>query len=377
MIYIACFAISAFYAYLDSRNEQKKQIGIFGWIAILLPAVLAGLRDISVGTDTKAYVLTFRNMSGQSFSQFLTDKTGMEIGFRILFFAVSRFTDDPAWALFFAHLFIMFFLYKALKDNSIGKYNWLGLTIFNLLFFSQSLNLLRQFMALTMILWGFQYVRTEKFIKWLVVILLASMFHITSIVSIFIYFLYQIYAISTCRTYKNRTVHHTTPEKKIIISFCLVAGTTLIFLYSRQLLLLVHNVTGRFEVQADNIRDYFAIDIYDFLNKVLFLIPFVLFSKSEANANGDCNFYSVLITISMILTQLNMVSYNAGRIAIPFWIMLVIAVPTLVSKLKNRKNRTVVSVYYLLLCGWVYLNNFVIKGYSEVMPYTSCILGIG
>ena len=377
MIYIICFSISVLFAYFDTRDEQKKNIGIYGWIAILLPAVLAGIRDLSVGTDTVTYASEFIRISGQTFSQFVTTDDYMEIGFRFLFFVVSRFTDNPNWGFFAAHLFIMFFIYDGLIENGARRSTWLGLMIFYLMFFSTSLNILRQYMASAMLVWGFKYVKKEKVLSWLAVIVLAALFHRTSVVAIFIYYLYKIYFIKTDGIYKNGIVSRIKPEIKTVISFFILAGALMIFLYARPIIRLVHEITGKFGVQANTIRDYFAVDMYDAAYKAAFLMPFVLFRRSEANSNGDCDFYSIIFALCMILSQLNMVSYNAARIIEPYWIQLVLAIPILISGLKNKTNRIVISGYYLLLCGWVYLNNFVIKGYSEVMPYTSGIFGIG
>ncbi len=377
MIYIACFAISVLCAYLDTRDKKKKLIGIFGWLAILLPAVLAGLRDVSVGTDTAAYVNHFKEMTTQSFTQFISAKAYMEIGFRFLFFIISRFTSNPAWALFAAHLFMMFFVYKSLTENVDVKYTWLGLAIFYLLFFSLSMNTLRQYMASALILWGFKFVREKKLINWLAVVIFAALFHVTSVAAVFIYFLYQLYVIRTDSTGKDGMIRSIRPEKKLVISLCILAGAVLILVFSRQLILLLNEITGKFSVQVKNIYDYFAIDYYDIVSNLLILLPFLLFRRSQANANGDCDFYGMVIVLCMILYQLDMISYNAGRIVLPFWILFVFAVPTLVSKLNGRKLRAGVTAYYLLMFMWSYYSSYVLNGSAEIWPYTSEILKIG
>ena len=377
MIYIICFTVSTICAYLDTRDERNKRMGIFGWIAVLLPSILAGVRDFSIGTDTAAYTNIFARISGATLFKVITGVSTKELGFKLLLFFVSRFTDDPHWAFFAAHLFIMFFIYKGLRDNGAGKYTWLGLAVFYFVFFGSSLNILRQYMASALIVWGFRYVKNEKFISWLIVVIIAAMFHRTSIIAIFIYFLYQIYVIRIDGTFKNGTAHRIKPEIKIVISVCILAGALVIFLFARPLIRLVHDITGKFSVQANTIRDYFAIDLYSIWRNLEFLIPFLLFRKSEANTNGDCDFYSIVFALCMILGKLSMVSYNAGRIIEPYWIQIVLAVPLLISGLNNKTNRIVISGYYLLLCGWVFLNNFVINGYCEIWPYTSEILGIG
>jgi len=52
--YIVVMMLSAFFSYLDGRRRKSK-ITIFGYVAILLPCILAGLRDIGVGADSNGY----------------------------------------------------------------------------------------------------------------------------------------------------------------------------------------------------------------------------------------------------------------------------------------------------------------------------------
>ncbi len=85
----------------------------------------------------------------------------------------------------------------------------------------------------------------------------------------------------------------------------------------------------------------------------------------------------MVIALCMILYQLDMISYNAGRIVLPFWILIVFAVPTLVSKLNGRKLRAGVTAYYLLMFMWSYYSSFMLNGSAEIWPYTSEILKIG
>lgn len=52
-IYLIVFLISSFLFYIAAKREKKwNMTAIF---AILIPSLLAGLRDLSIGTDTIVY----------------------------------------------------------------------------------------------------------------------------------------------------------------------------------------------------------------------------------------------------------------------------------------------------------------------------------
>ena len=88
MIYIFCFSLSALCAYLDTRGEIKKHIGVFGCVAILLPSLLAGMRDFSIGTDTAAYVRIYEKICGMSLSEVIGPVSNKELGFKLFFFLI-------------------------------------------------------------------------------------------------------------------------------------------------------------------------------------------------------------------------------------------------------------------------------------------------
>ena len=59
--YILTYAASCFFLYIGvkCKRSSKTLNYIFVGIALLLPALLAGMRDSSVGTDTVAYIRYF------------------------------------------------------------------------------------------------------------------------------------------------------------------------------------------------------------------------------------------------------------------------------------------------------------------------------
>lgn len=77
---------------------------------------------------------------------------------------------------------------KAIKDNSICLYE--SLIIYYSLFYIDSLSILRQMTAVSVVLYGYRYIKEKKILKYLLCCYIASLYHSTAIISIFLYFIY-------------------------------------------------------------------------------------------------------------------------------------------------------------------------------------------
>ena len=86
-IYFVVILLSSIFIYLEQRSVKIKiktksreyeLIGIFGWLGIILPSIIAGARDYSVGSDTSGYGIgVFEIAKNNSFFDFLMQKIFM------------------------------------------------------------------------------------------------------------------------------------------------------------------------------------------------------------------------------------------------------------------------------------------------------------
>jgi len=181
--YLICFSSSCFLFWLgqnikQGQNEWFRRF-IYG-IALLIPAVFAGVRDLSVGTDVLFYGYpTFKEActipNAESFSAMYDDWLGT--GFLLLNFAISHITDNYHVFLFlFASLqisFVFFGIYKWRDKFPI----WLGMFAFYTFFFNQTLNQMRQTLALAIAFLGIKYIFERKLLYFVFWIFLGSLFH--------------------------------------------------------------------------------------------------------------------------------------------------------------------------------------------------------
>ena len=79
MIYLACFAVSGFFAYLANRTDKRRMFLLFSFISILIPVLLAGFRAYSIGIDVEKLRPAPKRLSaGKSDEEFFCAWTATE-----------------------------------------------------------------------------------------------------------------------------------------------------------------------------------------------------------------------------------------------------------------------------------------------------------
>lgn len=135
--YLIVFFVSTFCMYIfEYAKLNRIQKNIFLWLAVMVLALFAGLRDYSIGTDVNMYVVPLFNKAKDIFSiidfvdAFRAYK--MEPLFMGLIFVLSKLFDSAHIALFVLSLITCgFFAKGVIKGNDI-TFKWL---FFCLIFF--------------------------------------------------------------------------------------------------------------------------------------------------------------------------------------------------------------------------------------------------
>ena len=123
---------------------------------------------------------------------FIKANTDIEPLFLALVYAVAKFFSDSHW-LYFAIGLLQYGFTLAGINNFRGKisvpYSWL---CFLLIFYGDTLNAMRQFIALAIAFWAFNYFFKGEYKKYVVWTLIAVLFHNTVILSFLIAAVYYV-----------------------------------------------------------------------------------------------------------------------------------------------------------------------------------------
>lgn len=191
-MYVVTFGISVVLIAVAMNQKQYKYkyaICIIG--ALLIPALLAGLRDYSIGFDLSLYgnawfdnALKYDSMHAYILK---ANEYSMGTGYAVVNYLCSRLSSS---AHFFYYVYAQIqtiLLFWALKDYE--KYISLPFAFFVYYFtyYNTSLNILRQIMAILIVLLSYKYVFKKQLILFLICILAAVSFHSSAIVAVVLY----------------------------------------------------------------------------------------------------------------------------------------------------------------------------------------------
>ena len=204
MIYIICFFLSVFFIWLGTKHctkqqedngdrKQNKLKKLPVTIGILLPTLLAAFRDTSVGTDVGFYVVPYFNSAVRSISfwKYVAGLGGIakqDLGYDLLNYIISRFTDDIGWLFFFTELLIIVCIFAGCWILRFHFQPWTAMLFYYLIFYNMTLSTVRQscacaisFLAVTLAL-KFNFKR-DKMMYPVGLIVLAMTFHATAVFS--------------------------------------------------------------------------------------------------------------------------------------------------------------------------------------------------
>ncbi len=167
------------------RKPSNTKNAIFTVIAFTQLLIIMLCR-YQIGYDYNMYAVGFNFMNDDGFSNF-TYKD-WETGFVVLTKLLGLILPDYIWYMgvltFITILPAAVFIYK----NS--EMPWVSTILYiNLFLFFMSMNFLRQAIAMSFVMLAWHFVKRNKFFPFLILILIASLFHQTVLVMIPVYFL--------------------------------------------------------------------------------------------------------------------------------------------------------------------------------------------
>jgi hypothetical protein len=148
--------------------------------------ILAGARDFSIGLDISAYGnYVFETACNYSnFSRYMRTHREIESLYKVMAFLVSRFTDNAHWFYFVTALIICGFTMAGLWYYRRWCSITLGWACFLFLFYGDTLNTMRQCLALAIAFAAFPFFLEKKYLLFAVFHAAAILFHATGILAL-------------------------------------------------------------------------------------------------------------------------------------------------------------------------------------------------
>lgn len=379
-IYLICFIVSCLFLKLSVISKERVISNIFSLIAIFIPCLLAGLRADNIGTDIEVYVKPMYEAA--SLSKNFWDYNNMrwfsswtyryvneiEIGFSLLVYIIAKVFKNFSILLMFIQMLIIIPFYKGALYFKKQIPTWLIMFTFYFINYNVSLNLMRQWIAMSFLFYGIKYILEENLNKFIIIVLIASTFHNSAIFGIVFYIIY-VYIYS--KNQKNIKIFIGHKKEIYIGKLKKVFNIFLIFL----VILLCINILIIFlqKVGLSKYVSYINGELHLLPLQILIRLPFIMILllnwKEYSKKFIIAPYLLTMLIIDLLFSQLGSISKHSWRISIYFSMFNCLTYPSICvfsNKINKKISFKLFIIIYLLLY-WIYY--FVIKGNHQTIPY--------
>lgn len=320
-------------------NPSKEKKIVYCTICAIQWILISGLRDWSVGSDTKAYASSFNGGLNTSWSTVLSNCwnylfNGLKIkdpGYYLLQKIFQIFSDNyQMWLIFIAALFTGLMARWIYKYSSMPDISFL---IYSVLFYSFfAVTGHRQTIATALIVFlGYEYAKKRQFVKFAIVAFIAFMIHKSSAVFIVYYFVAN---ISFTPTY-----------------FLVIAGVTILAgLLGSRLYAPVAYFLGFDDRQIEGTVG--GAETYATVLLLLCAVSFCMYMWIKRQRVDSKYIYNMLF-LTMVTTVL--IYHNQGfmRVQQYFSLVIMLIVPEIIQAID--KNYRVIAYLFVVLFLTAYL----------------------
>jgi hypothetical protein len=374
MIYIITFFFSILSFYIAEKClliRKKIAYCFFLLIAILIPSILAGCRNLEIGVDVLVYVKDLYDLAHSCtsfalFQQSLVDP--VEHLYLLFTYIVASYTNNVAWLLFFIQFLIISLVYISAFKFKQHIPIWFCMLIYFFLFYGTSLNATRQTMAQAFCLLSFSFLLNRKFLKSFLVFLPALGFHVTALIYLLQYPLF-FFTISSYSISKKRMIE---------IALIFIASIIVIYLDTIINLLVSYRILGdKFIKYTTDDRWGSSFPIALFTYSLVFLMLFLCSPKQERTEIAYYYYFRYILLSCVIFSFSGYISTLAVRGVYYFSFLFILILPMLLFDCRKIR-KPFKKMFPLILCFFLFywFMTIMVANLSGTYPYTSKILGI-
>lgn len=324
--------VRLFFKEITSQKTKRYYLIFCGIILVLV----AGLRSRYSGSpDTDSYCKKFEKMLlyGNFFDYLKVHRANVlegdflfsEIGFWYSTWLLSRIFSNSTWYVFFTTAFIIFgtlrFIYKNSEDVMLSLIMFITLGLFTF-----CMNGLRQALAMTICLFAYEPAKKQKFLPFLLIVLVGILFHKSAIFAMLLYLAPKLKF-----------------NFKSALLFVLVAG---VFVYLGQEIMMAADdlFDKSYSEKVTESGGSIALMVY------LFVIGFgFLFSQKEFKKQENAGILYLSILGVIVFTMRFVFSSGYERISYFFLYYLCLLLPFEIKSF-DSKSRFIIQIMALILC---------------------------
>lgn len=340
IIYLGLAVLCFFVARFAELTNNKKLV----WVIVLTLSLIAGLRALSVGIDAKNYDRWFKLIASGNEKQIF----GLETSFVYICNIVLKLWNNTNFMFFLfallSHGLVIFTLWKNREHISFG---W-GVFSYYIMFYAMSLNGMRQFVAVAIVIYATNFVREGKYFRFILMVLAATAFHMSAAVGV----VYILYEIPFIKNYSRK-------RKIILISICLIIASLALTVAGY----LLNIYSGYFERQATSVGIMMLVKLM-----MLILTLLIIGIPVDKDIRRLYGMFTIFYALGIALNSLSYMFLYMGRIGLYFYVFEAFFIGA-IFKIKNYSIWTVLLkvAYGLLMLYFLY--DLLVSNRQGELPY--------
>ena len=368
-IYIITFLITILLIWLAENKAKSKTIKTIVLILAIMPMFFISAIRYDVGTDyDKRYMADYYTLAeGKNVGN-------LEIGFKVIDYICLFFTQEPYLLFVVTSLIILAIIFEVIYKKSSNKI--LSIIIFFLCgYFFGTLNLIRQYIAMALVLLGYQFLmdknQKKAYIGFVICAILAFFMHSSSIVCFIMLFLTQ----------KNIC------NIKIVLPLSI-----LILILNQNIMTILTPIikNTRFKVYLTGTYAQSELSVLQIVENLLVYVWMSIIYYFQKKKNMEIKKEEITLLniqgISFLLTVAGVIHSQFMRITIYFGIFQILSIPyffnmmnfdDISKKISDKFKKTIkanilkniiyIAIVVIFICMFTYTN--ILNNDNEVLPY--------
>lgn len=387
-IYVVTFGLSLLFVFLSENIKNKSANKFFIIIAILIPCILAGMRDVSIGADTSGYVKTLFEtaMSASDIREYYLSSFFYEwaykpvitfdFGYTMLTYICAKLFKSFGVYLFCTEVLIMFPIVAALRlekkhfNISIA----FSLMLFFFIYYNTTFNAVRQWLSIGFAFLAMAHLFTDKNRRTIsVCTVLSILFHKSGLLVILLIVFYCLVNRIKGRKVNIGAIYIESDKVKVL----LITLLSIILLFSMTYV-AVPLLSG---IGLSRYVGYINGKISFSINQLIYHIPYLAILIFSSNAiTIDKNYDNIslrhfklfslcMFFINAVLSQLATVMEHSWRVIILFGLFNIVTFSYVYRHEKNRTKRKVLLLIMMFYGCFYWYFTFVLTGRHGTVPF--------
>lgn len=369
---IFCAILAFIYSALSKRRkrtfvvfhgQRRELLSLGDFVVFFIMTTMASIR-LNVGSDYYNYYTTFNNVARNAV--LTKDDLVAQRGYYLLSYIIKQFTDNK-YAIFAVIAIILYaFLFYWLKSELDAEDRLMAFTCYLFLgFFSNSLNILKQCIAMMFVMCFYKALREKHIFKCIIFAISAVLFHYAS------FFVLVIVGIVTIMKIR--------PSKKMFYLSVAVGVAFAIFL-PRIIHLIIRFVPSAagYEVYIDwrrNNQIRLVLAVVGTAIMYLFLLYNIINKREQIKNLNQARYFEItFLIIGLCINIASVRIWIVQRIALYFYQFIILVLPVMLRTIEqSRRTRVKRIMCFSMFLFLIFLGIFM--GENEYYSYNTIFSG--